>query len=565
MSPTLTSVVIDMALTLNRFSPFSPSALILTVVCVVAVSFFTVILRFIRRNRCIREIPGPVASASWLYGNLPELLLTQPYGKHEFGWQEQYGSTYRMKGAFFENLLFTSDPTTLRYIFNDARLFDFSHYRTYSAVIVLGNESMFVMRNGGETHRRVKIAFSAAFTLARLQLYVPVIRDIARKAADKLMQQYLGEGRQSNSNRTLNVYHLLQHITSDIIGEVGFGYKFNAVETDGGDEVAQSHQDIANLGARSKFSILVENVMPHIPYSVSRLMLHLPVQASRAVLRFRTVSDAWATTLLRTSLESHDHDNDQSDKGLVGFVAATNETQNRGRLSFNEICQQTTGLLLAGQETTANAIAWALFELAKHPGWQDQIREELNDSIQDMDSRLDKLEYLNAHIKETLRFYPGAPLTERVAFEDTVLPLSQPITTTSGRVISDLPIQKGQIIHIGVGAYNRDPHVWGPDADLFQPTRWLDGRYDTGNLPASIGPYANLATFVGGARTCLGWRLGILEMQVVLSELISRFRFGFSPGQENDVTSRFAVTLLPYNMKTGKPSLRLLIRPVQDL
>ncbi|KAF9259684.1 cytochrome P450, partial [Marasmius fiardii PR-910] len=169
-----------------------------------------------------------------------------------------------------------------------------------------------------------------------------------------------------------------------------------------------------------------------------------------------------------------------------------------------EICQQTTGLLLAGQETTANAIAWALFELAKRPAWQDQIRAELNDSGQDVDSRLEKLECLNAHIKEILRFHTSVPLTERVVLEDTVLPLSQPITTTSGRVISDLPVQKGQIIYIGVGAYNRDPRVWGPDANLFQPSRWLDGRYNTENLPASIGPYANLATFVGGARTCLG-------------------------------------------------------------
>ncbi|KAF9259681.1 cytochrome P450, partial [Marasmius fiardii PR-910] len=157
-----------------------------------------------------------------------------------------------------------------------------------------------------------------------------------------------------------------------------------------------------------------------------------------------------------------------------------------------EITQQAGTLLLAGQETTSNALAWALFELAKNPTWQDQIRKQIMESYDTLDSSLDKLEYLNAHIKETLRFHSTVPLSERMAFDDTVLPLSHPITTTSGRVISELPVRKGQIIYLGVASYHRNPHVWGPDTNIFQPPRWLDGRYDSGTLPVSIGPYANL-------------------------------------------------------------------------
>ncbi|KAF9256700.1 cytochrome P450 [Marasmius fiardii PR-910] len=552
-----------MALSSSTFKPFPSWTLILATVSIcLASTFFLTILRCIHRSRHTRDIPGPVDSASWLYGNLPELLLSRPYGKREFKWQEQYGSSYRIKGRFSENLLLTSDPATLRYIFNDARLFDFPPHRGSPTVVILGEKSLFAVRNGGDTHRRVKNGFFPAFTLARLQLYIPVMRDVAREAADILIQRYVEKSRHSDSNPIIDIYELIQHVTSDIIGEVGFGHRFNAVKTDGGDEVAQSHRNIVILGAKSsKMSILGDSVIPLIPHSLSGLILHVPTQAFRTILKFRTVTEAWVTTLLRDSL--HSHDNNQSDAGLIGFVAVANKTQKR--LSFSEICQQATGLLVAGQETTAVAIAWALYELAKQPSWQDQIREELNDSAQNMDSRLDKLEYLNAHIKETLRFHPSAPLTERMAFEDTVLPLSQPITTTSGRVISELPVRKGQIIYIGVGAYNRDPHVWGPDAGLFQPLRWLNGRYDSGNLPGSIGPYSNLATFVGGARMCLGWRLAVIEMQVVLSELVSKFQFSFNPGQENDVISSFAVTLLPLDAKSEKSSLPLLVRPVQRL
>ncbi|KAF9259680.1 hypothetical protein L218DRAFT_836920, partial [Marasmius fiardii PR-910] len=125
-------------------------------------------------------------------GNLPELLLSQPYGSYEFQWGELYGSTYRLKGRFYENLLFTSDPTTIRFIFNEFKTFDFPPHRNFIALMLLGKESIFALQNGkdstvlskshvGETHRRIKNAFSPAFTLARLQPYVPVIRNLTRK------------------------------------------------------------------------------------------------------------------------------------------------------------------------------------------------------------------------------------------------------------------------------------------------------------------------------------------------------------------------------------------------
>ncbi|KAG7086191.1 hypothetical protein E1B28_002154 [Marasmius oreades] len=560
-------IMVQIALPFDLLNAAHPWTLTLLTVAICSI-LLARRLWFIRGKLHVRDIPGPVDNVSWLYGNLPELLLSRPYGKFELQWQEQYGSIYRFKGCFSEDLLFISDPAAIRSIFNSAKLFDFSPNRTFIAVLTSGVDALISLRIGGEVHRRIKNAFSPAFTPARLQPYVPVMRDISRKvpftsdevkAADKLMQKYL-ERDPSDLNAVVDIYRLLQHVTSDIIGEVGFGQQFNAVETNGGDKVVQSLQNVIMLGSRpSKNAILGESIIPYVPRIILRLMLHLPTRTVRTLQSFRELSEAWASALLMDSLHPSE---DSTDGGLVGFVVSSNKNIKHHRLSFNEISRQTLLLLAAGQDTTANTLTWALYELARRPIWQDQLRKEIIEA-ENSEPSLDKLDYLNAHIKETLRFYPSVPLTERITFEDTILPLSRPITTISGRVITELPIRKGQMIHVGIASYNRDPHVWGPDAHTFNPLRWVDGRHDSGNLPESIGPYSNLATFVGGARMCLGWRLALLEMQVVLSELIPKFRFSFGPGQEDNVTSSFAITLLPLDVGSEKPSLKLLIQPTQ--
>ncbi|KAF9259675.1 cytochrome P450 [Marasmius fiardii PR-910] len=423
-------------------------------------------------------------------GNLPELLLTQPYGKSELRWNEQFGSTYRFKGCFSEDLLLTSDPATIRFIVNDAKLFDFTANQRLSVVSFLGEKSMLGLRNGGEDHRRIKNAFSPAFTLSRIHSYVPVMMDIAQKATDRLNQHC--SKRNEHNGVTIDISHLLQHITSDIIGE------------------------------------------------------------------------AWLAESVRAS------DSNGTDTGIIGFATHQSNNQKREPLSHDSVLYQSDYAILIGKCIGLGILrACKTFSVAR-TDQQEQIRKEIIEAqtTSGIDVNLDKLEHLNAHIKETLRFHPSVPLTEREAFENTVLPLSRPLTTSSGRVVTELPIKKGQTIYLGLASCNRNPHVWGEDASSFDPMRWLDGRYDPANLPG-IGPFPNLASFSGGGRFITihvyrsRWRLAILEMQVVLFELLSKFRFSFSPEQENNLTSSFALNLLPLDVASGKPGLSLLVQPAQ--
>ncbi|KAJ7136757.1 cytochrome P450, partial [Mycena epipterygia] len=102
---------------------------------------------------------------------------------------------------------------------------------------------------------------------------------------------------------------------------------------------------------------------------------------------------------------------------------------------------------------------------------------------------------------EVLRFYSPFPLAERVATEDCVIPLSQPIITTTGEEIKQIPIKKGQYVYVAIASCHRLSSLWGADAHEFRPARWLEP--DPYKGPA-LGPHASLLVFLGGPGVCLG-------------------------------------------------------------
>ncbi|KAJ6556256.1 cytochrome P450 [Mycena capillaripes] len=183
-------------------------------------------------------------------------------------------------------------------------------------------------------------------------------------------------------------------------------------------------------------------------------------------------------------------------------VRLQHSDKTKNALTDDEIVEQTALLLIAGQDTTANTLAFGLLELAKLPELQIQLRDEIHSTFGNAGAggvAYDSMPLLNAFIKELLRFYPTEPIPQRVAIRDSVIPLMDGIKTTNGELISEILIRKGQIVMLGVAAYHRLESRWGTDALEFKPARWLYGYKGE-----AVGPYANPLSFLGGPRTCLG-------------------------------------------------------------
>jgi cytochrome P450 len=165
-------------------------------------------------------------------------------------------------------------------------------------------------------------------------------------------------------------------------------------------------------------------------------------------------------------------------------------------------------LLLAGHETTANALAWALHLLAEHPREQQRVRDELTGlGRQPTAADLPRLRYTGAVVHETMRLYPPAwTILRHLATE---------------RPVGGYRLPAGSTLMVSPWVVHRDPRWW-PEPDRFRPARWLS----TGVPPHRYAYFP----FGGGPRQCIGNDFALMEATLVLATVLRAWRVGSVPG-----------------------------------
>ncbi|KAJ7704001.1 cytochrome P450 [Mycena rosella] len=476
----------------------------------------------LRGRSAIRHILGP-PSSSWIFGHMRQLLLSPQYGEHELNWQKSYGPVYRLKGCFGEDRLMVSDPVALQYLINSP---SFSHGPVPENVVNLlfGKKSVLGLK--GEEHRRIRAALNVGFTAAAVRSYQPVFEKVARMITEQL---------ERTSASSTDMCPLLGMATLGAVSEAVLGYSIE----DLGDEFVESNTQVLALASGgSAAQIIVEAIWSYLPRWLLGAMIYLPTPAFHTLRQAKVDAKRLGEQIVRDKT-------DAANQGLEinndVFSLLLQDTTGKA-LSSEEIVAQTAIILIAGQDTTSNTVAFGLLELAKHQEFQDELRMEIYSNVEPSGPRAayDSMPLLNAFIKEVLRLYPTEPLSDRIALRDTVIPLADDITTADGEQITHIPVQKGQIVTQAILSYHRLASRWGKDANEFKPSRWLEGTTYQGD---AVGPYANLLSFLGGPRTCLGWRFALLEMQIIICELVGKFSIAIP--KNDPVQIRVTSTLLP--------------------
>lgn len=367
--------------------------------------------------------------------------------------RRRYGKVFTIRAAMTPPMVYLADPAEIKKVFaGDPRVF---HAGEANAILggLLGDTSVLVIDDDAHRERR------------RLML-PPFHRDAVMRQAEQITEIAATNIDGWPVGQSFAVGPKASEITLEVILRTVIGAS-----------------DPARLAALRAVMPKLLNVNQWVSVAIARPEL----QRRRP---WRTVRDRIreADRLLYAEIAERRADPhlDERTDALSMLVRATDED---GRtLSDRELRDQLMTLLVAGHDTTATALSWALERLTRHPAI-------LQKAVQAADTGDD--EYLDAVAKETLRIRPVVPDVGRV--------LTEPVELAGYR------LPAGVMVVPAIGLVHSDSELY-TDADRFDPDRMVG---------ATLSP-TTWFPFGGGNRRCLGATFAMVEMRIVLREILRR-------------------------------------------
>jgi unspecific monooxygenase len=219
-------------------------------------------------------------------------------------------------------------------------------------------------------------------------------------------------------------------------------------------------------------------------------------------------------------------------RDLFDLMGDARDPETGNAFSDEQLGDEVATMILAGHETTATALFWALYLLALDPDTQDQVAAEARDLPAGAVVDIERLKFTRAVVDETMRLYPPAFLIARAA--------------KAADTIAGLPVKPKDVILIAPWVLHRHEKLWrNPDA--FIPQRFL--------APAPPPDRFAYLPFGVGARVCIGAHFALVEATLALAKLIGAFRI--------ELVDKAPV--LPVAVVTTQPdrSPKFVIRPRQ--
>ncbi len=383
------------------------------------------------------------------------------------------------------------DPTAIREMLLD-RLDDYpKSVVTKNLLKPAIGESLFIAE--GAHWRWQRRAAAPVFSHRNVMNLSPIMTAAAERAAQRITDA---------APRAVNMLDEMVTTTFDVISDV----TFSGGDTFDRDAVHGAIDDyIAEAGKISLFDILgFPDWVPRPGRVMSgKAMKEMKQMADRAI-------DARAA-------RGHDGTPDLLDLLLEGIDPKTQRKMNTAELRDNLLT-----FIVAGHETTALTLSWALYLMGFDPEAQAKARAEAQSVLQGRAATgddVEKLPFIRQIIDETLRLYPPAGIISRTAQKDDTL---------GGR-----EIRAGDTVMIPIYALGRNVQLWD-DPDAFRPERFADRK--------SIDRYAYLP-FGDGPRICIGASFALQEAVIILATLLSRFKF--APVQGKNPEPVMILTLRP--------------------
>ncbi|CDS13486.1 hypothetical protein LRAMOSA05662 [Lichtheimia ramosa] len=428
-------------------------------------------------------IPGPVKYP--FTGSIRE-ILPEPTR----GWMrvfDKYGPVVNLS-LFGTEVVGTNHPAVAELFVKESEYFTKKIGLNLKEIKAFGGQGLFTTDTDDDDWKLAHKLLMPAFSPRAIKAYLHEMGVIAKQTM-KALEQY-------DPSEKVEILDWTTRLTFETIGRCGFGYEFGLLES----RDAPPHPFIDAMGYCLNHAVERTRQLGFIK--------HLPLERNRKFNRSIQLMNDIVDQVIKE--RKNGPDAKDKDKDLMGFMLNARDEHNLG-LSDENIRYQVVTFLIAGHDTTANTLAWTLYELSQNPNVEAKVLQEIaNAGITHNEiptvSQISELKYMHQVLKETLRKYPPLRQLGKYCKKDCIIP--------GGYLMKADTVA---LIHVYAMHHNADVYS---DPERFDPDRFSPEEEQKRSrfawLPFSTGP-----------RSCIGMAFALQEAKVVLAMLLHRFKFHY--------------------------------------
>ena len=463
--------------------------------------------------RRVEDLPGP---PGWpVLGIIPQIRPPEFHLQLEH-WAAEYGRYFKLRFAN-RHVLVTADHEAVAAMMRD-RPDGFRRTERLEAIGVEMGLKPGLFGSNGDAWKRQRRMVMAAFDPGHVKAYYPSLV----RCADRLAGRWRAAAAQGS---VIDLQADLMRFTVDAIAGLAFGTDVNTLESD--DDIIQNHLNRI-------FPKLFTRIIAAVPYW-RFFKLKSDRELEQALKEVNQAIDGFVATA-RERLAADPARKLAPQNLLEAMVVAADEPGSG--IDDQNVAGNVMTMLLAGEDTTANTLAWCIWLLKQHPAAlaraQAEVRSVMAGGGPVTLDHLAQLDFIDACVNETMRLKPVAPQMPLQALKDTVL--------------GDVQVRAGMVV-IGLMRHDSVDDAFIPDSRSFKPERWLG----EGGLSAASAKRISMP-FGAGPRMCPGRYLALQEMKMVLLTLLNTFDIrsvGTAGGAEPGERLMFAMAPVGLQMTLG--------------
>ncbi|XP_014286441.1 probable cytochrome P450 6a14 [Halyomorpha halys] len=436
-----------------------------------------------------------------LFGNsFPTTFCLAPGYKVQ---QDQYnylkGQRYGGIWNFWKPKLLILDPELIEHIM----VTDFSYFTHREETVDVSTDPLarHLVNQNGSSWKILRNKLTPVFTSGKLKTMIPQISECSDVCIENI-------GKKAATGNAFEVREEMAGFTMDVIGSCAFGLNLNVMNDPNSKFKKMGHMifgpsRMAKLrkALSANFSFLLKMVRwKRVKGEFANFFINLV----KNVMKYREEKNIQRNDFIQLMMDLRKEEEKQLKDGTISQIV----------MDDNTIISNAFVFLLAGYETTANTLSYALYEIAKNLEIQEKVHKEVEDALMKHNGEitwegLAEMKYVDCVITEALRKYPPFIAVVRQSVKPYKIPNS------------DLELPKGSVVTIPIYSIHHDPKYY-PNPEKFEPERFSEE-----NKHKLVK--CTFLTFGEGPRICIAMRFARMEIKIAIAKLIMKYKLSLNP------------------------------------